>query len=240
MPLLLGFITLTSTSIICSVPLNNTTCRLLCIGPGIGYTLVISGLLFRVVQYLVRGQSLLQWLLLFFIMLNQFIISVSYLLKLNQCQLNCQDTMLILLYPALLVGISLFLVYRVVRKSRSKVRDATYIGLAASFTAAVAVCWTGAAFVSSDANLPICIGYGTLATTVIVSMITLIPKHYDKPYTSQRFIYANSILSLDSLRRTPAVRKKSPTPSESTEPGTTYKQRFHSNILHKSTIYGIH
>ena len=96
----------------------------------------------------------------------------------QQCRLDINDQLFVLLYPGLLIGVVLLLVYRTARKSNSswKSRQAVYIGLAATFSGAIAGCWIGAAAMLSDDLLPSCLGFGCLSTAIIVSMIALVPK----------------------------------------------------------------
>lgn len=180
MPFLLGLIWLTSTSIVAAVPLSDASCRMLFLGPGVGYVLLAAGLLSRIVQHTMRAHIVLHWLLVFFVVLNQMVISVAYLMRITRknCQLIVHDQLLLMLYPALLVGVLLLLVYRTARRTRSpwKSREAIHVGLATTFGGAFAGCWIGAACVLGDALLSSCIGYGCLATVVVVSIISLIPK----------------------------------------------------------------
>lgn len=202
MPLILGLMTLASTCIVAAVPLNEAACRILFLGPGIGHVLLAAGLLSRIVQHSIKTHIVLQWLLLFFVILNQVIISAAYLhrswttlipITSNQqrinttnaafkaqanCQLTVHDQLLVMLYPALLVAVVLLLVYRTARRTRSqwKSREAIHAGLAASFAGAFTGCWLGAASVLGDAFLPSCLGYGCLATVIVVALISLIPR----------------------------------------------------------------
>lgn len=99
------------------------------------------------------------------------------------CYLNIHDQLLVMLYPGLLIAVVLLLVYRTARRTRSewKSREAIHIGLAATFAGAFAGCWLGAASVLGDALLSSCLGYGCLATVVVVSLISLIPRQEMRP-----------------------------------------------------------
>lgn len=180
MPFLLGLIWLASTSIVAAVPLNDASCRMLFLGPGVGYVLLAAGLLSRIIQHTMRAHIVLHWLLIFFIVLNQMVISVAYLLRTTRrtCQLTVHDQLLMMLYPALLVGVLLLMVYRTARRTRSrwKSREAIHVGLATTFSGAFAGCWLGAACVLGDSLLSSCLGFGCLVTVVVVSIISLIPK----------------------------------------------------------------
>ena len=180
MPFLLGLIFLSATSIVAAVPLNDGSCRMLFLGPGIGYVLITAGLLSRIIQHTMRAHIVLHWLLIFFVVLNQMVISVAYLLRTTRrsCQLTVHDQLLMMLYPALLIGVVLLLVYRTARRTRSqwKSREAIHVGLATTFSGAFAGCWLGAACVLGDALLSSCLGFGCLASAVIVSLISLIPR----------------------------------------------------------------
>lgn len=179
-PFLIGLICLASISIVAAVPLNDGSCRMLFIGPGVGYALLAAGLLSRIIQHTMRAHVFLHWLLIFFVVLNQFVISIAYLLRSTRksCNLTVHDQLLMMLYPALLVGVILLLVYRTARRTRSqwKSRQAIHVGLAATFAGAFAGCWLGAACVLGDALLSSCIGFGCLTTSVIISLIALIPR----------------------------------------------------------------
>ena len=180
MPFLIGLMCLTSTAIVSAVPLNDASCRVLFIGPGISYVLVAAGLLSRIIQHTIRAHIVLHWLLIFFVVLNQIVISVAYVVRSTKktCELLVHDQLLMMLYPALLVGVLLLLVYRTARRTSSalKSREAIHVGLATSFGGAFAGCWLGAACVLGDALLPSCLGFGCLATVVVVSIISLIPR----------------------------------------------------------------
>lgn len=179
-PFLIGLMCLASIAIVAAVPLNDGSCRTLFIGPGVGYALLAAGLLSRIIQHTMRAHVFLHWLLIFFVVLNQFVISIAYLFRSTRktCSLTVHDQLLMMLYPALLIGVILLLVYRTTRRTRSqwKSRQAIHVGLAATFGGAFAGCWLGAACVLGDALLSSCIGFGCLTTSVIVSLIALIPK----------------------------------------------------------------
>lgn len=180
MPFLLGLMCLASTAIVSAVPLSDASCRVLFVGPGISYVLLAAGLLSRIIQHTIRAHILLHWLLVFFVVLNQVVISVAYLVRTTRktCELTVHDQLLMMLYPALLVGVLLLLVYRTARRTSStlKSREAIHVGLATSFGGAFAGCWLGAACVLGDAHLSSCLGFGCLATVVVVSIISLIPR----------------------------------------------------------------
>lgn len=181
MPLLLGLMTLASTSIVAAVPLNEASCRILFLGPGIGYVLLAAGLLSRIVQHTIRPHIVVHWLLLFFVVLNQVVISGAYLHRSwssKACVVTVHDQLLVMLYPGLLVAVVLLLVYRTARRTRSewKSREAIHTGLAATFSGAFAGCWLGAASVLGDVLLPSSLGYGCLATVIVVSLISLLPR----------------------------------------------------------------
>lgn len=179
-PFLFGLICLASISIVAAVPLNDGSCRMLFIGPGVAYALLAAGLLSRIIQHTMRAHVFLQWLLIFFVVLNQLVISIAYVLRSARkiCVLTIHDQLFMMLYPALLIGVVLLLVYRTARSTRSqwKSRQAIHVGLAATFSGAFAGCWLGAACVLGDALLSSCIGFGCLVTCVIVSLIALIPR----------------------------------------------------------------
>lgn len=201
MPFLLGLIFLASTSIVAAVPLNDGSCRMLFLGPGIGYVLIIAGLLSRIIQHTMRAHVVLHWLLIFFVVLNQMVISVAYLLRTTRkkCQLTVHDQLLMMLYPALLIGVVLLLVYRTARRTRSqwKSREAIHVGLATTFAGAFAGCWLGAACVLGDVLLSSCLGFGCLATTIIVSLISFIPRqermepHDESIFSDKEEIYSD-------------------------------------------------
>ena len=181
MPFLLGLMGLASTSIVAAVPFSDASCRMLFLGPGFANVLLAAGLLSRIVQLTTHAHVVLQWLLLFFIVLNQVVIGLAYLFRSTQkpCQLLVHDQILMMLYPGLLLGVVMLLVYRSARRTRSrwKSRESIHIGLAATFSGAFAGCWLGAASVLGDYLLPSCLGYGCLATSVVVSLISFIPKN---------------------------------------------------------------
>ena len=151
----------------------------------LNFNIISIGLLSRVVQLLVNGHVLLQWLLLFFVILNQLVIGLSYMMHVTNCQLNINDQLLMLLYPGLLIGVVLLMIYRTVRSPSScrwKTQQSVYVGLAASFSGAIAGCWVGAGTMVSDDLLPCCLGFGCLATAIVVPLIVLVPN--SRPNTS--------------------------------------------------------
>jgi len=193
MPFLLGLMGLASISIVSAVPFSDASCRTLFLGPGLGYVLLAAGLMSRIVQLTTHAHVVLQWLLLFFVVLNQVVISVAYLFRSTQktCHLIVNDQLLMMLYPGLLVAVVMLLVYRAARRTRSrwKSRESIHIGLAATFSGAFGGCWLGAAAVLGDSLLPTCLGYGSLTTVVVVSLISLIPRHErDPPFPSSSHI----------------------------------------------------
>lgn len=192
-PFLFGLICLASISIVAAVPLNDGSCRMLFIAPGVAYALLAAGLLSRIIQHTMRANIFLQWLLIFFVVLNQLVISIAYLLRSTRkiCILTVHDQLLMMLYPALLIAVVLLLVYRTARSTRSqwKSRQAIHVGLAATFSGAFAGCWLGAACVLGDGLLSSCIGFGCLITSVIVSLIALIPRQ-DRVDSSGNSIYS--------------------------------------------------
>lgn len=188
MPFLLGLMWLASISIVAAVPLNDAACRMLFVGPSIGYVVLLASLLSRIIQRTMRANVILHWLLVFFVVLNQMVISITYLLRSTRknCTLTVHDQLLMMLYPALLIGVVLLLVYRTTRRTRShwKTRQAIHIGLATTFSGAFAGCWLGAACILGDVFLSSCIGFGCLATVVVVSLILFIPKEEPMDFNS--------------------------------------------------------
>lgn len=178
MPLLLGLMLLTGSGITAAAPLNDASCRLLFLGPSSGYVLVSAGLLSRVIQYVFRPHVFLQWLLFFFVALNQGVISVAYMAQSGWCRLTVQHQLIMLLYPSMLVSAVLVLVFKTVRRrhSKAKPREIIHVGLAATFSGAIGACWIGAATVLTNQMLSACLGYGCLATVVIQSLILFLPR----------------------------------------------------------------
>ena len=178
MPLLIGLMLLTGSAIGAAAPLNDASCRLLFLGPSFGYVLVSAGLLNRVIQFVFQPHVFLQWLLFFFVALNQGVIGDAYIIHSGVCLLTVQHQLLMSLYPAMLVSAVLVLIFKTVRNRRVKTknRDVVHVGLAASFGGAIAACWIGAATVLTDEMLAACLGYGCLATVIIQSLILFLPR----------------------------------------------------------------
>lgn len=191
MPLLLGLMLLTGSGITAAAPLNDASCRLLFMGPSSGYVLVSAGLLSRVIQYVFQPHVFIQWLLLFFVALNQGVISVAYMVHSGWCQLTVQHQLLMLLYPGMLVGAVLVLVFKTVRKkwSKMKPREIIHVGLAATFSGAIGACWIGAATVLTNEMMAACLGYGCLSTVIVLSLILFLPRKdvfHDGIYANRR------------------------------------------------------
>lgn len=179
LPLLLGLMCMASTAIVAAVPFSDASCRMLFVGPGVSYVLLTAGLMSRINQQSIRTHAILQWLLLFFVVLNQVVISASYLASRRACRSTVSDQLLMMLYPGLLVAVVLLLVYRTTRRPKTRSKEAVHVALAATFTGAFAACWLSAAAVLGDGLLPPCMGYGCLATAVVISLISLIPRQSD-------------------------------------------------------------
>lgn len=205
---------LASTAIVAAVPFSDASCRLLFIGPGVSYVLLVGGLMSRINQQSIRTHVALQWLLMFFVVLNQVVISAAYLAHTSKkaCRATVNDQLLMMLYPGLLVAVVLLLVYRTSRRTKSdwKSKEAVHVGLAATFTGAFAACWLSAAAVLGDALLSPCMGYGCLATAVVISLISLVPRQERTDFHVDGFYKKNSALVHESSHKVLGKRSERP------------------------------